>query len=117
MGAKTLLTNVCGMKSDKQFVNILEDNIRQRGVMDKSMSDNAQSNISTRAKEIARALLIYYWKSEAYHQHQNFAERRNQTIKRQTNALLDRTSVTSFAWLLSMYYVCFVLKHACNGII
>ena len=30
VGTKTLLTNVHGMKSEKQFVNSLEDDIRQR---------------------------------------------------------------------------------------
>ena len=28
VGTETLLTDVCGMKSDKQFVNTLEDNMR-----------------------------------------------------------------------------------------
>ena len=40
-GTKTLVTNVYGMKSDKQCVNSLEDNIRQKGAIDKLMSDSA----------------------------------------------------------------------------
>ena len=70
--------------------------------MEKLTSDSAQSEISTRVKEILRDLFIDDWKSEAYRQHQNFSERRNQTIKRQINALLDRTGVPAFAWLLVM---------------
>ena len=31
VGTKTLVTDVYGIKSDKQFVNSLEDKIRQRG--------------------------------------------------------------------------------------
>ena len=81
VGTKTLLTDVYGMKSDKQFVNSLEDNIRQRGAMDKLISDSTQSKISTRVKDILRALFIDDWQSEASHQHQNYAEIRHQTVK------------------------------------
>ena len=37
--AETLVADVCSMKTDKQFVNILEDNIRKRGTMDKLVID------------------------------------------------------------------------------
>ena len=114
---KTFLTDVYGMKSDKQFVNSLEDNIRQRGAMDKLISDSAQSEISTRVKDILRDLFIDDWQSEAHHQHQNYAEKRHQTVKRQTNTLLDRTGAPSFTWLLAMCYVCFVLNHTYNATI
>ena len=117
MGTKTLITDVYGMKSDEQFVDNVEDNIRHMGSMDKLMPDSAQSEIITRVKEILRALFIDDWKSEAYHQNQNFAERRNQTIKRHTNTLLDKTGAPAFAWLLKICYVCFVLNHSCNATI
>ena len=42
--------------------------------MEKLMSDNAQSEISTRLKDILRAFFVDEWKSEAYYQHQYFAE-------------------------------------------
>ena len=35
VGTKTLVIDVYGIKTDKQFVNTLEDNIRKRGAMDK----------------------------------------------------------------------------------
>ena len=82
VGTKTLLTDVYELKSDKQFVNSLEDNIHQRGAMDKLISDSAQSEISTRVKDILRALFIDDWQSEPYHQHQNYAERRYETVQR-----------------------------------
>ena len=81
VGTKTLMSDVYGMKSDKKIVNSLEDSIRKREAMDKLMSDSAQSEISTRFKGILRAAFIDNWKSKAYHQNQNFAERRYQTIK------------------------------------
>ena len=96
VGTKTLLIDVYGMKSDTRFVNSLEDNVRQSVAMDKLTSDSTQSEISTREKYVLRALFVYEWKSEAYHQHQNFSERRYQTVKRQTNTLLDRTDAPAF---------------------
>lgn len=85
VGTKTLASKVCRMKSNKQFVNSLEDNIRQRGAVDKLILDSAKAEISQWVKDIMQALFIEDWQSEAYYQNQNYAERRHQTIKRQTN--------------------------------
>ena len=52
------MTDVYGMKMDKEFVNTLEDNIRKRGAMDKLISDQAQSEVSNWVKDILRALFI-----------------------------------------------------------
>ena len=43
------------MKSGKQFVNTLEDNIRRRGVMDKLLSDSEKTEISKKVMDILRA--------------------------------------------------------------
>jgi hypothetical protein len=66
------------MKSDKQFVNTLEDNIRRRGAPTKLISDRAQVEISAKVKDILHALCICDWQSEPHQQHQNPAERRYQ---------------------------------------
>ena len=58
VGTKSLSTIVYGMKSDKQFVNSLEDSTRKRGAMEKLTSDSSQSEISTRVKDTLRALFI-----------------------------------------------------------
>ena len=71
VGTKTLLADVHGMKSDKQLVNSLEDNIRKRGAMDELTSDSSQCEIIIRVKDVLRALLLYGWKSEPFRQHQN----------------------------------------------
>jgi hypothetical protein len=55
------LTLLLGMSTDKQFVNTLEDNIRYRGAMDKLISDQAQLEISNRAKDLLRAMAINNW--------------------------------------------------------
>ena len=39
VGQNTLFTDVYPMKTEKQFFNTLEDNIRKRGAMDKLISD------------------------------------------------------------------------------
>ena len=99
------------MKSDKKIVNSLENNIRQRVDMDELVSDSLQPEISIRVKRILRALFSDDWQPEAYHRHQNFAKRRHQIIKRQTNTLLHKTVAPAFVWLLAMRYVFFVLNH------
>ena len=114
-GTKTTLTDVYGMKSDKQFVNTLEDNIRERGAMNSLLSDSAQTEISKKVKGILRGLFIRCWQSEPYKQQQNPAERRFQTVKRVTNNVLDRTGAPAFTWLLCIMYVCFLLNHTYNA--
>ena len=46
LNTKTLIADVYGMESDKQFVNSLEDRIRQRGDMNELVSDSPQPEIS-----------------------------------------------------------------------
>ena len=57
--------------------------------MEKLITDRAQSEISTKVKDILRHLVIGDWQSEPHHQHQNIAEKRFQDIKKMTNRLLD----------------------------
>ena len=82
--------------------------------MDKLISDSAQYEISNRIKDIISALFIDDFKSEPHYQHRNFAERRHQTAKRQTNSLLGRTGAPSHTWLIDMKYFCFMLNHTYN---
>ena len=46
------------MKSDKQFLNNLSDNIRNRGAMCKLISDQTQVEISNKVKELLKDLFI-----------------------------------------------------------
>ena len=48
----SLVADVYPMISGKQFVNILEDNIRRRGAMDKLLSDSAKTEISKKVMDI-----------------------------------------------------------------
>jgi hypothetical protein len=98
------------MKTDKQFVSTLEDNIRERGAMSKLISDRAQVEISNKVVDILRALFISSWQSEPHQQHQNYAENRYQTVKTMGNTILDHTGAPSYTWLLCLTYVCFILN-------
>ena len=48
VGRDTQVTDAYPMKSGKQFVNTLEDDIRRRGAMDKLLSDSAKLNYPIR---------------------------------------------------------------------
>ena len=91
VGTESLVTDVEGMKTDKQFVNTLEDNIHHHGAPTKLILDRAQVEISNKVKDILCALCISDWQSEPFQQHQNAAEHRYQTVKSITNTILDRT--------------------------
>ena len=82
------------MKSGKQFINTLEDNIRRRGAMDKLLSDSAKTEISKKVMDILRAYHISNWHSEPYHQNQNPAEWRYRSIKSWTNTVMNRFGET-----------------------
>ena len=104
------------MKSGKQFVNTLEDNIRRQGAMDKLLSDSAKTEISNKVMDILRAYHISNWHSESYHQIQNPAEWRYRTIKSWTNTGMNRSGAPANCWLLCLIYVCYLLNHiACTA--
>ena len=111
VGRDTLVTDIYGIKSTKQFVNTLQDHIRFRGAMETLISDGGSSLISQKVKDILRTLLIGEYRSEPYHQHQNKAENRYQTVKRMTNALMNATGCPANTWLLCLEYVCDLLNH------
>ena len=110
IGRKSLVADAYGIKTDKEFVNTLEDNIRERGAMDKLISDCARAETSTRTKDILRALVIGEWQSEPYQENQNFAENRYATIKSATNRVMNRSGAPADCWLLALMYVCYVLN-------
>lgn len=114
VGTDTQVTDVYGIKSDKQFINTLEDNITHRGAPHQLISDSAQVIIGNKVQDILRTLCIPSWQSEPYQQHQNAAERRYQTIKRAANRILDRSGAPSHTWLLCLQYVCYLLNHTYN---
>ena len=111
VGRKSLVVDIYGMKSDKEFVNTLEDVIRHRGAMDKLISDGARTEMNKRVLEILRALFIDDWQSEPKYQHQNFAERRWGNAKASVDWLMNTRNVQPNAWLLCACYVAFIMNH------
>jgi hypothetical protein len=111
VGVNTQVTDVYDIKTDKQFVNTLQDNIIQRGAPLKLLSDRGQAIVSHKVADILRTFCIDNWQSEPHQQHQNPAERRYKTIKNWTNRILDRTRAPAETWLLALQYVCFLLNH------
>ena len=104
VGTKTMLTDACGMKTCKEFLSKLADNIRQRGSMNKLISDQAQVKIVNNVKDLLRYLFIDDWKSELHCQYQNYTERIYHTVKGSTKMILNRTSAPAHCWLLAIMY-------------
>src|SRR5574339_96692 len=115
VGTESMVCDVYPMKTDKQFVHVLQDNIRRRGAMSKLISDRAQVEISNKVHDILRNYIIKDWQSEPHQQHQNAAERRYQDVKRIANTLLDCTGAPPSLWFLALTYVCMILNHTANA--
>jgi hypothetical protein len=115
VGRESLVADVYGLKTDKEFVNTLEDNIRKRGAMDKLISDCAKAEMSSRVKQILRALCIGAWYSEPYQRNQNFAENRYGTVKATTNRVMNLSGAPTNTWLLAIMYVCILLNHLASA--
>ena len=114
VGRTSKVTDAYGILTEKDFPATLEDNVRQRGAMDKLVSDRAKSTFSRRALDFLRYYCIDQWQSEPYHQNQNFAENRINDVKRITNILLDRTGTPAHVWLLCLTFVCFLLNNTAH---
>jgi hypothetical protein len=113
-GTETHVTDIYGIKNDREFVNTLEDNIRQRGAPTKLISDSAQVEISKKVLDILCTLCISDWQSEPHQQQQNPAERHYQTVKTTANRILDRSGAPAYTWLLCLQYTCYLLNHTYN---
>jgi hypothetical protein len=102
----SLVADAYGLKTDEEFVNTLEDNIREWGAMDKLIGDCAKAEMGSRVKEILHTLLIQAWHSEPYHQNQTFAENRYSTIKAATNCVLNMSGAPANGCLPEHMSVC-----------
>jgi hypothetical protein len=92
VGRTSLVADIYGIKTDKEFVNTLEDNIR----------DCACAETSTRIKDILRALIISDWQSEPYQQKQNIPKNQCAIIKTATNHAINLCRAPADCWLLAM---------------
>jgi len=111
VGRKSLVTDIFGMRSSKEFVNTFEDIIRRRGIPDKLIADGASVQQSKRVLDIMRALIIKAWYSEPNYQHQNPSERRWRDFKGYVNWIMNHRDVSEDAWLLCCEWVADVMNH------
>ena len=110
-GQDTLVCDAYGIKSTKQFINTLSDNIRKRGAMDTLISDGGRYEISKQVTDLLCSLFIQDYQSEPYHQHQNKAENCFGLAKRYTNTVINTSGCPACCWLLCLQYICVVLNH------
>ena len=110
VGRDTLVCDAYGIKSQKQFISSLYDNIRFRGSMTTLITDFGRYEISKKVADLLRILFIKQHESEPYHQHQNKAEQRYGVVKRYINTLINLTGAPAHCWLLCMLYVCHLLN-------
>ena len=110
-GRDTLVCDAYGIKSTKQFINTLSDNIRKRGAMDTLISDGGRYEISKRVTDLLRSLFVQDYQSEPYHQQQNKAENCFGLAKRYTNTVMNTSGCPACCWLLCLQYICVVLNH------
>ena len=110
-GRDTLVCDAYGIKSTKQFINTLSDNIRKQGAMDTLISDGGKYEISQQVTDLLRSLFIQDYQSEPYHQHQNKADNCFGLAKHYTNTVMNTSGCPAFCWLLCLQYICVVLNH------
>ena len=106
-----LLSVMHGIKSTKQFIDTLSDNIRKQGSMDTLISDGGKYEISQQVTDLLRSLFIQDYQSEPYHQHQDKAENHFGLAKHYTNTVMNTSGCPAFCWLLCLQYICVVLNH------
>ena len=109
-GKSSQLTAVYPMKSDHEMSHTLEDFIRHHGAPNALFSDNAKAQIGKAVLNILRMYSIKDFQCEPHHQHQNYAERRIQEVKKHTNELMDRTNTPPSYWLLCTIYTVYILN-------
>ena len=93
------------IKSTKQFINTLSDNIRKQGAMDTLISDGGKYEISKQVTNLLRSLFIQDYQSEPYHQHQNKAENRFGLAKHYTNTVMNTSGWLPCLLLATLFAV------------
>ena len=110
-GHDTLVCDAYGIKSTKQFINTLSDNIRKWGAMDTLISDGGNYDISKGVTDLLHSLFIQDYQSESYHQDQTKTETCFGPAKRYTNTVMNTSDYLACCWLLCLQYIFVVLHH------
>ena len=110
-GHDTLVCDAYGIKSTKQFINTLSDNIRKWGAMDTLISDGGNYDISKGVTDLLHSLFTQDYQSESYHQDQTKTETCFGPAKRCTNTAMNTSGYLACCWLLCLQYIFVVLHH------
>ena len=110
-GHDTLVCDAYGIKSTKQFINTLSDNIRKWGAMDTLISDGGNYDISKGVTDLLHSLFTQDYQSESYHQDQTKTETCFGPAKRCTNTAMNTSGYLACFWLLCLQYIFVVLHH------
>ena len=110
-GHDTLVCDAYGIKSTKQFINTLSDNIRKWGAMDTLTSDGGKYEIPKGVTNLLHSLFIQDYQSESYHQDQTKTETCFGPAKRCTNTAMNTSGYLACCWLLCLQYIFVVLHH------
>ena len=108
IGRNSMVANIFGIKTKKQFIDTLEDIICKWGAMDLLISSCARVEISSRVQDILRGYAINDWQSEPEYQHLNFAKRGYRDTKTYTILIMNLTGANDNEWLLVMKYVIYI---------
>ena len=110
-GHDTLVCDAYGIKSTKQVINTLSDNIRKWGAMDTLISDGGNYDISKGVTDLLHSLFTQDYQSESYHQDQTKTETCFGPAKRCTNTAMNTSGYLACCWLLCLQYIFVVLHH------
>ena len=110
IGRYSVVIDIYEMNSEKEFVNTLLEVIRERGAMDKLISDSARVEQSQRVEDVLRMLLIQHWKTEPGYQHQHFAEHRWGHFKHNIQWYSHWRKIPGEQWLLLAKWIADIIE-------
>ena len=105
VGCTSEFMEIFPMSTESEVPETLENFIRKWGAMKCLFSDNAKSETSNAVKQLQRMYCIDDAQSEPHYQHQNYAERKIQDVKRMSNNIMDRVGCPAKYWLLALTFV------------
>ena len=110
-GHDTFACDTYGIKSTKQFINTLSENIRKWGAMDTLTSDGGTYDISKGVTDLLHSLFIQDYQSEPYHQHQNKVKNCFGYAKHYPKTVMNTSGCPACSWLFCLQYICVVLNY------
>ena len=104
-GITSKLTIPDGMSTESEGSNSFRKYIKEYGAPLHIHNDNSKMQTSRAWTKLTNQYNIATSTTEPYHPNQNPAERRIQTVKARTRAILDATGAPSSVWIYAVHYV------------